>query len=358
MLSLHATTDVATILEEVVEGVKAGHSYSQSSDPESEGFRDSSRRPSVKSGTSHNRDGTLDAESKHVEIDLDIELGDWTFATQPGALRRCFMNIFGNSLKYTAKGSITVSLRLKDLPARSQSKNHDGKLVIFQIADTGRDISANFLKSKIYRSFAQEDSLAPGTDLGLSLVRSIVAMLDGRIDIESRVGRGTVVTLLLPLMRPNENEGQSLQSAPMFSDAEQADTKSLEVSKITVAVCGINEGWRDSSLGSRKALYRVAKYIEDWFGMALIPWNNDPMRALVLIAEESDVLSVLEMFAGQHQAPADLNMPWTIGPVTRSEARQERGSSYPDDFKTLRTQQASKNAAYMRRRDQYSRNRA
>lgn len=64
-------------------------------------------------------------------------------------------------------------------------------LITISIRDTGRGISADFLRSKVFTPFAQENSLSSGTGLGLSIVRSIVALLEGEITIDSEVGRGT-----------------------------------------------------------------------------------------------------------------------------------------------------------------------
>lgn len=63
------------------------------------------------------------------------------------------------------------------------------------VTDTGQGISPEYLRTKIFTPFAQENSMAAGTGLGLSLVRSIVNMLGGEIDIKSTVDVGTVVTV-------------------------------------------------------------------------------------------------------------------------------------------------------------------
>lgn len=135
---------------------------------------------------------------------LDIEApSDWTFATQPGAIRRIVMNLFGNSLKYTKHGYINVSLRRiarqPESPAQSV-KFRDEQPTIVQIAvtDTGQGISPEYLRTKIFTAFAQENSKAAGAGLGLSIVKSIVSgLLHGEIDIKSIVNVGTMVTVTL-----------------------------------------------------------------------------------------------------------------------------------------------------------------
>ena len=214
------------------------------------------------------------------------------------------MNIFGNALKYTEKGSINVSLRLRELEGRANFEDKTGNLVIFQVSDTGRGISAQFLRSKIYTPFAQEDSLAPGTGLGLSLVKNIVAMLDGRIDIESRPGHGTTVTIALPLKRhiPEEPESSQLQSTPSaLSTIELERDPLLEATRLTVAIHGIGTDWRVAQSESR-VLRRVAGYVSEWLKLPLMPWNENPLDANVVILEERNLPRFREVLGTKKQS--------------------------------------------------------
>lgn len=132
-----------------------------------------------------------------VEMILDIQGScDWYYATQPGAIRRIVMNLFGNSLKYTKHGSILVSLRLFQPrpPAEQSVKFVDEKPTHIQIVvkDTGQGISPEYLRTKIFTAFAQENAKLTGTGLGLSIVKSIVNLLHGEIDVKSIVNIGKV----------------------------------------------------------------------------------------------------------------------------------------------------------------------
>ena len=68
-----------------------------------------------------------------------------------------------SAIKYTLAGSIKVRLRLGE--ASEPGSGHNGQLLLLQIADTGKGISAHFLASKLFVPFAQVFSLS-------SLVRS------------------------------------------------------------------------------------------------------------------------------------------------------------------------------------------
>lgn len=133
---------------------------------------------------------------KDVEVLLDISQDDFHYTTQPGALRRIIMNLFGNSLKYTEKGIIVVSLALSDIDD-NDGVRPDEKMLEITVKDTGKGISSEYLKSNVFTPFSQEDTLATGVGLGLSIVKSIVVTLNGTIDIRSRVGVGTEVLVFL-----------------------------------------------------------------------------------------------------------------------------------------------------------------
>jgi len=73
------------------------------------------------------------------------------------------MNLLGNALKYTSHGYVRIKLDVTDLPTSETSGS--GKViprssVVLTVTDTGRGISAGFLRSKLFMPFAQESSLS------------------------------------------------------------------------------------------------------------------------------------------------------------------------------------------------------
>lgn len=199
MLSLYQNIDISVLCEEVVESVFAGHVFqnvtAQSFDmvPSARGkMSDVGKPPS---------DDILDRQQvphSGVVVILDVESKNYHFNTQPGALRRLIMNLLGNALKYTSHGYVYIKLEVSEMedyhnpPSTSTtSENVPRSLITLTVTDTGKGISAEFLRSKLFTPFAQENSLSSGTGLGLSIVRKIVSLLEGDITIDSEVGRGT-----------------------------------------------------------------------------------------------------------------------------------------------------------------------
>ena len=107
----------------------------------------------------------------------------------PNRLRQVFINILDNAIKYSAPGGrITVKLWAGEYKA------------FIEFIDQGRGIPAEDLgnvKAKFYKG----KNAVRGSGIGLALVESIMNALDGTLDLRSTLGRGTVVTLGLPLYR-------------------------------------------------------------------------------------------------------------------------------------------------------------
>lgn len=72
-------------------------------------------------------------------------------------------------------------------------------IVALEVEDSGKGMSKDYLKHRLYSPFAQEDPLSVGTGLGLSIVRQLVTELDGAIAIQSEVDCGTTVQVTAPV---------------------------------------------------------------------------------------------------------------------------------------------------------------
>lgn len=112
------------------------------------------------------------------------------------------MNLFGNALKYTKHGHVTVSLRVgEQLPGDQgqtvRSAYEQRNTIKLTVVDTGQGMSPEYLRTKIFTPFSQENAKSAGTGLVLSIVRALVTMLKGEIDIKSIVNVGTMIAVTL-----------------------------------------------------------------------------------------------------------------------------------------------------------------
>ncbi len=139
----------------------------------------------------------LRAESKQIEFhyhdntELDVDLvGD------PGRLRQIILNLVGNAIKFTEKGSIVVTAQVIE--------RADGRAVLlFSVRDTGIGIPPE-LHDRVFQPFAQADGSTSrtygGTGLGLTICKRLVDAMNGLIWIESEPGRGSEFCFTLPFM--------------------------------------------------------------------------------------------------------------------------------------------------------------
>ncbi|MBF0231714.1 MAG: response regulator [Desulfamplus sp.] len=119
------------------------------------------------------------------EIDPDIAAG---IMGDPGRLRQIFLNLIGNSIKFTEKGNISV--RLKKV-----SESDDRITICFQVEDTGIGILEEH-QSGIFESFTQADTSITrrfgGTGLGTTISKELVELMNGEIGLTSKYGQGSL----------------------------------------------------------------------------------------------------------------------------------------------------------------------
>lgn len=278
------STNVAILTEDVVDSVCLGHAHIQKS---STPMHHPIGEPPTSSSTSSTENSQV-GTNPDVEVIVNISDNNWLYKVQPGSLRRLIMNLLGNALKYTKNGHISVSIQATENSKGRSRRQGLEDIVTLTVSDTGKGISNEFLQTRLYTPFAQEDTLSVGTGLGLSIVRGIVRTLEGNIRIKSRVGEGTTVKVTIPLERPVGEK--SLSSMPQVENAEQEPlTASSQLCQLDLA--GKRAAiWRiDSShLGEYQFWSSIAQYITDWYGLKLVPWcDKEPVD--IVLANESDV---------------------------------------------------------------------
>jgi len=125
------------------------------------------------------------ADAREVEIRLDCS-PSVTAHADARRLQQVIWNLVTNAIKFTpAGGSIRLSGRHADGSAR------------IEVRDTGPGIPASHLE-RIFEEFIQVGTPGEGTGLGLAISRRLVALMDGELKVESRLGEGTSFTVVLP----------------------------------------------------------------------------------------------------------------------------------------------------------------
>jgi two-component system phosphate regulon sensor histidine kinase PhoR len=134
------------------------------------------------------------AREKNLSMELRAEPHLPRLKGDPFRLEQLLINLIDNAVKYTERGTITISLR-------PQNNN-----VIFEVQDTGTGISQEHLDRIFERFYVVDKSRSRkmgGTGLGLSIVKHIVQLHNGQIQVESSPGKGTKFTVILPYSAPD-----------------------------------------------------------------------------------------------------------------------------------------------------------
>ena len=109
------------------------------------------------------------------------------------------INLASNSLKFTKKGKVTISLSLE--------KVNDNSFLKLEVLDTGIGIPEEYI-DKIFEKFVQVDvnlqEQYKGTGLGLSIVKRLVELFKGKISVESKINEGSKFTVMFPHIPADE----------------------------------------------------------------------------------------------------------------------------------------------------------
>jgi PAS domain S-box-containing protein len=123
----------------------------------------------------------------------DVIVGD------PIRLHQIILNLMSNAVKFTSKGSVTVSVALVD-------ENKEQVMIEFSVTDTGIGISGSQLET-IFDNFYQASNdtarLFGGTGLGLAIVKQLVEPQGGKMKVKSRLNEGSTFSFTLSFLKTN-----------------------------------------------------------------------------------------------------------------------------------------------------------
>ncbi|KAF0323297.1 hsp90-like protein [Colletotrichum asianum] len=247
MMSLSRNVNIDVLAEEVIESVCAGFSFQRFAVSRLTGNRPSEhadidilhRLDSMQAlenmSSESNKGGDSQILLGEVSVTYDVNpAASWRFNTQPGALRRIILNILGNALKYTTRGFINVNV------LQVESSIPGSREIHIVVADSGKGMSEDYLRYHLYAPFHQEDTLSAGTGVGLSLVKEVVTRLGGSIQVQSKVNRGTKVTVKLPLQQASPPSPKT--SIPKTVNFDEFRAQVSELQGLRVRLLGFPTG--------------------------------------------------------------------------------------------------------------------
>ena len=141
------------------------------------------------------------ADEKDINFQVDIakEGLDGYVRLDPIRTKQICLNLLSNAIKFTPEhGTVQFQIKGFDRPGNLRH-------VVVHVKDTGVGMSEEFLRDGIYKSFSQEynalSSKNVSTGLGLSIVKRLIEMMSGTIEVESELGKGTEFRVSFDLER-------------------------------------------------------------------------------------------------------------------------------------------------------------
>ena len=190
----------------------------------------------------------------------------------PARLRQVLINLVSNAIKFTREGEVVVTVHM-------ESETDDQAVIHFSVRDTGMGIPAD-KQAAIFEAFTQADATISrefgGTGLGLAITSRLVGLMNGRIWVESEVGKGSTFhfTARFPLQQ------KSTAKPPVPRVDELRDVRALVVDDNAVSrdvIYDLLTEWRmkpELADGGREGLARLAEANA----------ANDPFRIVILDA--------------------------------------------------------------------------
>ncbi|MCR5686139.1 MAG: response regulator, partial [Lachnospiraceae bacterium] len=139
------------------------------------------------------------AKDKGLEFNVNVDpaLPDILYGDEM-RIRQVVTNILNNAVKYTDKGSVTLTVS-----GGSGYTNEEGQTLelTFAVRDTGigiKEEDRSRLFGKFERMDLEHNSTVEGTGLGLAITKRLLTMMDGTIDVDSEYGKGSVFTIRIP----------------------------------------------------------------------------------------------------------------------------------------------------------------
>lgn len=200
---------------------------------------------------------------------------NWNYRTEPGAFRRIAINLIGNALKYTKSGSVVVTLTAAQVIEQNNKESKDStsrRTITLVVEDTGKGMSQNFMDSQLFLPFTQEDATSThGVGLGMSIVKSLVSLLGGEIEVQSEEKKGTKISVRIPMSSCTPREDEKGEAADKFD----RDIQTIRDRRLSAVIYGFPDYVRES----------LTNYLCEWFGCDVLHPIVEARPDIILVDE-------------------------------------------------------------------------
>jgi PAS domain S-box-containing protein len=160
-------------------------------------------------------------QEKGINLVFDTQIEEKTIACDADKIERIMLNLLSNAIKFTSKGgSINVNIV------------EDDKDIIISVGDTGIGIPEEKQKT-VFDRFVQVDKSfvrnREGSGIGLSIVKSLVDLHGGSIELTSEMDKGTTFEIRLPIVLVAEDEAAATADATYQNPAERINVEFSDI---------------------------------------------------------------------------------------------------------------------------------
>lgn len=262
-----AETDMSNLVQDVAEGVCLGYGFQQFTHSAMAG----PASPLIQGQKSQNIT---------VIVDIEPRNGGWCFHANSAAYKRIINNLVGNAFKYNKENG-WIRIHLTSTPAPDDKFGNKRSKVGLTVSDSGKGISREFLKTKLFTPFTQENPLSAGAGLGMSIVRQIVTLMGGKIDVKSQVGKGTQITVEAVLVHNEAAKSPETYTLP-------ATDHRLKAQLLSSTLDDPSASGDLSKLAEQLLRESLATYATEYFGMEILPENSTEAPDLIFVNELTD----------------------------------------------------------------------
>ncbi|NVK24730.1 MAG: response regulator, partial [Gammaproteobacteria bacterium] len=155
-------------------------------------------------------DLSVQAQQKGIDFDLINDMSQAEWIGDPVRINQILLNITNNAIKFTNQGSVCLAAL----------NNADKSIVTFIVSDTGIGMSPDAIE-RLFERFEQADRSTTrkygGTGIGMTITKQLVTMMNGTIEVQSKIDEGTRFFVRLPLQpsveeTSNNSEQKEIES--------------------------------------------------------------------------------------------------------------------------------------------------
>lgn len=248
------------------------------------------------------KENVQSAKSKNIELELDIQEGvNSHWQVDPVRLKQILTNLVANAIKFTEVGKVIIKL------------NNTESGIHFLVTDSGIGMS-DVQVNKLFGRFQQADSSTTrkygGTGLGLAIVKQLLELMDGTIEVTSKVNSGSTFKVFIPLIgakQPVEVETKQAQNqAPLLTSQKVLLAEDNVINRqIFTAMMASTQAKVTEAFDGQQAVDAVGEEKPDIIFMDIQMPNLDGVAACKLIKELYPEIPIIALTANVMQQDID-----------------------------------------------------